>query len=130
MRLVLAPVMQSGSSASRLGGGGGNVFRAEGMYHGDSQQGGTVGQWKGHLNVGPRPLTAYSCNANGSVTGFRMRNTARTGGDAAESFLPVVMSTQAAPAQAIATHAVVDIAALDVTVTKSKGWRGHVGWCQ
>jgi hypothetical protein len=43
------------------------------------------------------------------------------GGDAAEGFLPVVMSTRAAPAQAIATHGVVDIAALVVTPTKRTG---------
>jgi hypothetical protein len=38
------------------------------------------------------------------------------GRDAAESFLPVVVPTQAAPAQAIATHGVVD-----VTPTKTSG---------
>jgi hypothetical protein len=78
---------------------------------------------KGHFNVGPRPLTANSCNANGSVTGLRTCTSAGMGGDAAESFLPEVMSTRAAPAQTIATHRVVDIAALNVTLTKTSGSR-------
>jgi hypothetical protein len=68
-----------------------------------------------------RPLTASSCNANGSITGLRTRTIARTGGDAAESFLHVVMSTRAASAQTIATHGMVDVAALDVTPTKTSG---------
>jgi hypothetical protein len=41
------------------------------------------------------------------------------GGDAAESLLPVVVPTRAAPAQAIAAHGVVDVAALDVATTKA-----------
>jgi hypothetical protein len=122
MRPVLVPVTQSGSSPVRLGGGG-NVSRAARMNDGDIQQRGTMRQAKGHFTVGPRPLTANSCNANGSVTGLRTCTTAGTGRDAAESFLPVVMWTQAAPAQAIATHGVVHIAALDVTPTKTSGDR-------
>jgi hypothetical protein len=55
------------------------------------------------------------------VTGLRTRITARTGGDAAECFLPVAMSTQAAPAEAIATQGVINIAALYVTPTKTSG---------
>jgi hypothetical protein len=39
MRLVLTPAMQSGSHASRLGGGG-NVCSSVRMNHGDIQQGG------------------------------------------------------------------------------------------
>jgi L-serine deaminase len=63
MRSVLAPVMQSGSDASRLGGGS-NVDRAARMNHGDIQQGGTRVRGKGHLNVVTRALTASRCNAN------------------------------------------------------------------
>jgi hypothetical protein len=122
MRPALVPIMQSGSSAARLGGGG-NVGRAARMEHGGIQQCGTVGRGKGHFNVGPRPLTANNCIANGIVIELRTRTTAGTGGDAAESFLPVVMSTRTAPAQAIANHGVVDIAALDVTPTKTSGGR-------
>jgi hypothetical protein len=66
-------------------------------------------------------LRTKGCNANRSVTGFRMRITARAGGDAAGSFLPVVVPTRAAPAQAIATHDVVHIAALEMTTTKTSG---------
>jgi hypothetical protein len=120
---VLAPVTQSGIGASFLGGVG-NVRRAARMNYGYVQQGGTVGRGKGHCNVGSRLLTANSCNANGSVTGLRTRSTARTSGGmelAAKSFLPVDMSTRAAPALAIATHGVVDIAALDVMPTKKSG---------
>jgi hypothetical protein len=42
-----------------------------------------VGPWggEGHLNVSTRPLTAHRGNANGSVTGIRMRIAARAGGD-------------------------------------------------
>jgi hypothetical protein len=39
MRMALIPVTQSGSSTSRLGGGG-NIGRAARMNHGDIQQGG------------------------------------------------------------------------------------------
>jgi hypothetical protein len=122
MRPVLVLVTQSGSSTARLGGGS-NVSRAARMDDGDIQQCGTVGRGKGHVNVGPRPLAANSCNANRSVTGLRNCTTAGTGGDAAESFLPVVKLTRAAPAQAIATHGVVDIAGLDVTSTKTSSGR-------
>jgi hypothetical protein len=38
--------------------------------------------------------------------------------DEAESFLPVTTPAQAAPAQAIATHGLVDVAALDVKTAK------------
>jgi hypothetical protein len=116
--LVLAPVMQSSSSASRPGGSG-NVARAARMDHGDAQQGETMGRGKDHFNAGLRPLTASSCNANGSITGLRALTTARTGRDTAESFLPVVVPTRAIPTQAIATHVVVYIAALDVTPTRT-----------
>jgi hypothetical protein len=92
VRPVLAPITQICSSASRLRGGG-IVGRAARMDHGDIQQGGTVGQGKGHFTVGPCPLTANSCNANGSVTELRTCTAAGTGGDAAERFLPAVMST-------------------------------------
>jgi hypothetical protein len=114
------PVMQSSSGASRLGGGG-DVGRAARMNHGDIQQGGTMGREKGHLNVGPHHLTANHCNAKGNATGLCTRITARVGGDAAESFLPVVVPMRAAPAQAMAAHGVVDIAALDVMTTKTSG---------
>jgi hypothetical protein len=36
-----------------------------------------MGREKGHLSVGPHPLTANHCNANGSVTGLRTRIIAR-----------------------------------------------------
>jgi hypothetical protein len=72
-------------------------------------------------DVGPCPLTANRCNANGGVTGLRTRNTTRSGGDAAESFLPVVVPTRAAAAEAIAAYGVLDAAALDVTTTKVSG---------
>jgi hypothetical protein len=123
MFLVLAPVTQSGSSVVRLGDTC-NAGRAARMDHRDIQQGGTVGLGKGHFNVGPRPLTANSNIANGCITGVvhvRARITARTGGDAADGFLPVLMSRQAASAQAIAAQGVVDVAALDVTPTKASG---------
>jgi hypothetical protein len=107
MRPVLAHVTQSGSCASRRGGSG-TVGRAARMRHGDIQQDGTMGWGKRHLNVGPRPLTVNCCKANGSVTGLRTPVTARAGGDAAESYLPVAVTTRAASAQAIATHGVVD----------------------
>jgi hypothetical protein len=120
MRPVLIPVTQSGSIASRLGGGG-NVGRAARMNHEDVQQAGTMGRGKGHLTVRTCPLPANRGNANGSVTGFRTCIAARAGGDAAESLLPVVVPTRAAPAEAIAAHGVVDVAALDVTKTKASG---------
>jgi hypothetical protein len=122
MCLVLAAGTQSGSSALRPGGDGG-VGRAASMEYGDIQQGGTAGRGKGNFNVGPRPLTANSCNANGIITGLRTRTTACTGGDVAESFLSVVMSARAASAQVIATHGVVDIVVLDTTPTKESGGR-------
>jgi hypothetical protein len=52
MRAELAPVRQSGSSVSRMGGGG-NAGRAARMNHGRIQQGGTMGRGNGHLNAGP-----------------------------------------------------------------------------
>jgi hypothetical protein len=107
MRPLLAPVAQSGSGTSRRGGSG-SVGRAARMSNGNFQQDGTMGRGKRHLNVGPRPLTADCCNANGSVTGLHTPITARVGGDVAESFLPVAMPTRVAPAQTIATHGVVD----------------------
>jgi hypothetical protein len=76
---------------------------------------------KGHLNVSTRPLTAHRSYANGSVTGLRTRIAALAGGDAAESLLPVVVPTGAAPAEAIAAHGVADVASLDVTTTKASG---------
>jgi hypothetical protein len=100
MRPVLAPASQSGSSVSSLGGSS-NVGQAAGMNHGHIQQGGTMGRGKGHLNVGPRPLMANGCSAHGSLTGPRTRTTAYTSGPAAESFLPVVVPTRVAPAQAM-----------------------------
>jgi hypothetical protein len=125
MRPVLIPVSNSGSSASRLRSGG-NVGRAARMNHGDIQQGGTMGRGKGHFNVSTCTLTANRGNANGSVTGFRSRIAACAGRNAGEGLLPVVMSTRAAAAEAIAAHGVVDVAALDVTTTKASG-RGDVG---
>jgi hypothetical protein len=86
-RLLLAPIMQSSSSRSVLGGGG-NIGQAARMDHGNVQQGGTVGRGKGHFNVGPCPLTANICNADGSVTGLRTRITARTGRDALTASFP------------------------------------------
>jgi hypothetical protein len=120
MRPVLIPVTQSGSGASRLGGGG-NVGRAARMNHEDIQQGGTMGRGKGHLNVSTCPLTANRGNANRSITGFCTRIAARAGGDAAERLLPVVVPTRAAAAEAIAAHGVVQVAALDVTTTQASG---------
>jgi hypothetical protein len=117
---VLAQVSQSGSGAAHLGGGG-SAGRAVRMNHGDIYQGGSIGRGKGHLNVGARSLKADCCNANGSVAGLRTRIAARAGGYAAESFLPVVVPTRAAPSEAIATHGLVDVAALDVTTTKASG---------
>jgi hypothetical protein len=118
MRSVLVPVTKSGGSASCLGGGG-NVRRAARMNHGYIQQGGTMGRGKGHLNVGTRPLTAKRGSANGSGTGLCTRIAASACGDAAESLLPVVVPRSAAPAQAIAAHGVVDVAALDVATTEA-----------
>jgi hypothetical protein len=89
-----------------------------------------MGRGKGHLNVSTCPRTANRSNANGSVTGFRTRSAARSGGDAAESLLPMVVLTRAAAAEAIAAHAVVDVAALDVTITKASSGGGRAGWCQ
>jgi hypothetical protein len=120
MRPVHMPVTQSSSGALRLGGGG-NVGRAARMNHGDIQQGGTMGRGNGHVNVSTRPLNAHRGNANGAVTGLRTRIAARTGGDAADSLLPVVVPMQAAAAEAIAAHGMVDVAALDVTTTKASG---------
>jgi hypothetical protein len=120
MRPVLVPVTQSGSSATRLGGGGNTDWEAR-MDHGDIQLCGTLERGKGHFNASPHTLTANSCIANGRVTGLRTCTTASTGRDAAESFLSVVTLTRAA--QAIATHGVVDITALDVTPTKANGGR-------
>jgi hypothetical protein len=90
MRKVLVPYTKEGNSATRMGGGG-NLGRVAKMDQGDMQQCGTVGRGKGQVNVCTRPLTANSCNSHGKVTGLRTR----TGGNAAESFLPVVMSTHA-----------------------------------
>jgi hypothetical protein len=120
MRPVLIPVTQSGSGASRLGGGG-NICRAARMNHGDIQQGGTMERGKGHLNVSTRPLTARRGNAFGSVAGLCTRIAARAGRDAAESLLLVVVPTRATAAEAIAAHGVVDVAALDETTTKASG---------
>jgi hypothetical protein len=124
MCLALAPVTQSGSSASRLGCGG-NMGRETTVDHRDIQQGSnpspTVRRGKGYFNVGPRPPTARSCNASRCISGLCTRTAARTRRDAAESFFPVIVSTRAASAQAIATHGVVDINALDVTLTKTSG---------
>jgi hypothetical protein len=78
-----------------------------------------MGRGKGHLNVGPRPLTAKRGSATGSVTDLCTRIAARAGRDAIESLLPVVVPTRAAPAQVIAAHGVVDVAALDVASTKA-----------
>jgi hypothetical protein len=55
------------------------------------------------------------CNTNGSVTGFGTRIAACTNAVADEGLLPVIVPTRVAPAQAIATHSVDDVAALDVT---------------
>jgi hypothetical protein len=66
-------------------------------------------------------VTPHGGNANGSETGLRTRITARTGGDAAESLLPVVVRMQAAPAEAIAAHGVGDVAALDAMITNASG---------
>jgi hypothetical protein len=63
IRPILAPVTQSGSAASHLGGGG-NVGRAATMNHGDIRQGGTMSRGQGRHNIGTRPLTANGCNAN------------------------------------------------------------------
>jgi hypothetical protein len=98
-----------------------NVGRAARMNHGDIEQGGTMGRGKGHLYFGTRPLPAKRSSTNGSVAGLSAGIAARAGGDAAESLLPVVVPTRAAPAQAIAAHGVVDIAALDVMTTKASG---------
>jgi hypothetical protein len=70
MRLVLAPITQSGCSASCLGSGG-NVGRAATMDAGDIQRDGTVGRGKGHFNVCQRLLTANGCISNGRLTGLR-----------------------------------------------------------
>jgi hypothetical protein len=120
MRPVLIPITQSGSGTSRAGGGG-NIGRAARMNHGDIQQGGTMGRGKGHLNVSTRSLTARRGNTNGSVARLCTHIAARAGRDAAEGFLPVVVPTRATAAEAIAAHGMVDVAALDVTATKTSG---------
>jgi hypothetical protein len=76
---------------------------------------------KTHLNVSTCPLTAHRGNANGSVTGLRTRIAAHAGGDAAESLLPVIISTRAAAAEKIAAHGVVDVAALYVMTDEKLG---------
>jgi hypothetical protein len=90
MRKVLVLVTKGGNSATRIGGGG-NLGRVAKMDQGDMQQCGTVRQGEGQVNVCTRPLTANSCNSHGSVTGLRTK----TGGNATESFPPVVVSTKA-----------------------------------
>jgi hypothetical protein len=124
MRPILAPVTQSGSGALRLGSRS-NAGRATRMNHGDMQQGGTIGRRKGHLNVRPLPLTVgFRCNTHGSVIVLCARTTACRNGDAAESFLTVVVPMRAAPAQAIAFHGMVDDTALDVITTETGGSGG------
>jgi hypothetical protein len=57
-----------------------------------------------------------------------MRIAACASRDAAESFLPVIMPSKAAPAQALATHGVVAVAALVVATAMAGGggdmWNG------
>jgi hypothetical protein len=80
---------------------------------------------KGHLNVSTCPLTGNRGNANGSVTGLRLRIAARAGGDTDQSLLQWVVPTRATASEAIAAHGVVAVAGLDVTTTKATG-RGDV----
>jgi hypothetical protein len=125
MRAALASVTQSGSGATRPRRSR-NVGRAALVNHGDIQQGGTMR--RGDLNVGVSPLNACRCNTTGSVTGPSARIAARASRDAAEGFFPVIMP---ALAQAIATHRVVDVAALGMTTAKARGygdtWHGASG---
>jgi hypothetical protein len=111
MWTVFVPIPQSSNGAPILGSGG-NIGRAARMNHEDIQHGGTMGWGKGHFNVSPRPLTASRGNTHRSVTGLI---TACKRRDAAETFLPVGRATRAVPTQAIATHGLVDVAALDIT---------------
>jgi hypothetical protein len=87
------------------------------------------GEWVGHLRVRSSPLTASRGNAHRSVRGLSMCIIACM--SRAESFLPVVVPKRTATTQAIATHDVVDIAALDVTIAKfcvGRGmWVGTIG---
>jgi hypothetical protein len=107
MRPVLVPVTQSGSSATHLGGGG-NADRAARMDHGDIQLCGTLGRAVRALQPARAEMRLRASFQAWSPICF---------------FFPVVTSTRAAPAQAIATHGVVDITALDVTPTKANGGR-------
>jgi hypothetical protein len=121
MRPALVPVRQSGSSSARLGGGG-NVGRAARMDHGDIQQCATVGQGNGHFSAGLCPPDGQQLQRQRQHNWVYCTHYSPHG-DVAESFLPVFMSTRAAATQAIATHGVVYIAALDVTPTKTSGGR-------
>jgi hypothetical protein len=125
---VSAPITQSGSSASRLGGGG-NVGRAARMNHGDIQQGGTVGQGRGHFNVSPRPLTADSCNSKGSLSELRTCSTARTGGDAVESF-HWSRRREWLLLRRLQLMAIARYRCPGCDAHKGKWWWEHVGWCQ
>jgi hypothetical protein len=96
MRPVGVPVTQSGSSASRLRGGG-NVGRAAWTNPRDIQQGGTVGVGKGHLNVCLCPLTANRWNTNRAVTEHIPHIVGRTSRDVAEKFVPLLVSAWRLP---------------------------------
>jgi hypothetical protein len=119
-RPVLAPDTQSGSGASRLGGSG-NVGRAERMNLGDIQQGRTVGAGEGSPQCRPEPPDSQPLQRQQKCKWAPHAHDSLRVGDVAESFLPVVVPTQAAPTQAIATHGVVNVAALDVTTIKTCG---------
>jgi hypothetical protein len=80
-----------------------------------------MGQGKSHFKVGARPLTAKHCNCIGCEAWQCTRIANRMGEDAAERFLALAVSTRMVCAEALATHDVVDIAAVEVPTTKTSG---------
>jgi hypothetical protein len=119
-RPVLAPFTKSSSGGPCLTRGS-NKGWTTGMSHGDIQHSGTMGQGKGRFKEGARPLTAKHCNCIGCEAWRCTRIATRIGEDVAERFLALAVSTRMVSAEAIATHAVVDIAAVEVPTTKTRG---------
>jgi hypothetical protein len=90
------------------------------MHHAESME------WRGNLNdVVPWLLVASCCSMNGSAIGLVSCITARASRYATESFLPASIALQvpmqAASAQGIVTHGVVDVATLCVTTVREGG---------
>jgi hypothetical protein len=133
MRMALAAVAQSGSDAT-CPGHWGTAGRATRVSHGDIQQAGPWGgEWVTSMSVRapwpPGAATPTEVNL-GSVrtlqparAKFRLRASPAV-------IQEVVVHGPASPANAIVTHGVVDVAALDVMTAKAGGGGGHVGWCQ